>query len=176
MTSAPLNTAREVGAQYLCFVLGEETYAVDVLRVQEIRSYSTITPIPHAPPHLKGVINLRGTVVPVMGLRERFGMPPVPYDPFKVIVIVAVGTKIAGIVVDAVTDVVTLNTADIEASPVLAGDADGSFIQRFAKSGDRLTIILDVERTLAAAFGGETKPKCPERGAPTLPPFSGEHT
>ena len=115
--AAPATTA----AQYLSFRLGAEEYAIAILGVQEIKGYTAITPIPNAPAHVKGVINLRGTVVPVMGLRERFGMEPVAYDKFTVIIVVSVGAKVVGIVVDSVTDVLTLDTANLESAARAGG-------------------------------------------------------
>src|SRR5271154_1024816 len=95
--------------QYLTFTLGAEEYGIEILKVQEIKGYSAITHIPNAPPHVKGVMNLRGTVVPVVDLRARFGMEAVEYSKFTVIIVVMVGEKIAGVVVDAVSDVLNIS-------------------------------------------------------------------
>ena len=136
------------GGQYLTFRLESEEYAIDILKVQEIKGYSAITPIPNAPHYIKGVINLRGTVVPVVGLRERFGMPSVPYDRFTVIILVTVGTKVVGMVVDAVSDVLVLRDEDIEAPPDFGGSVDMSFMRGLAKVGERLVLALDIERAV----------------------------
>jgi len=149
--------AGESGTQYLTFRVDAEEYALDILRVQEIRGYSAITAIPNAPPHVKGVINLRGTVIPVVGLRERFGMPPVEYDKFTVIVVVTIGTRVIGVVVDAVTDVLNLRREDIEPPPDLGGGVDTSFVTGMAKGGDRLLIVLDMDR-VAGDFASATEP------------------
>jgi purine-binding chemotaxis protein CheW len=138
--------------QYLTFGLGAEEYAIDILGVQEIKGYSLITPIPHAPPHIKGVINLRGTVVPVVGLRERFGMPAVEYDKFTVIIVVMVGTRVVGVVVDAVTDVLSLTRNDLQPPPELGAAVDTSFIRGIAKTAERLVIVLDAEAALSDAL------------------------
>lgn len=147
-------TAAEGGTQYLTLRLDAEEYAIDILSVQEIRSYSAITPIPHAPPHIKGVINLRGTVVPVVGLRERFGIEPIPYDKFTVIVVVTVGSKVIGLVVDEVTDVLTLRRGEIDAPPDLGARVDTSFITGVAKTGERLVVLLDIDRALGETMTG----------------------
>lgn len=139
------------GGQYLTFRLESEEYAIDILKVQEIKGYSAITPIPNSLPHIKGVINLRGTVVPVVGLRERFGMAPVPYDKFTVIVIVTVGTKVVGMVVDAVSDVLVLRGDEIEPPPDFGGSVDTSFMRGLAKVGERLVLALDIDRVVADA-------------------------
>jgi len=93
MTNETSSAARFTQGQYLTFTLGKEEYAVEILKVQEIKGSTPITPMPNTPPHIKGVINLRGTVVPVIGLREKFGMEPAAYDKFSVILLVLVGTK-----------------------------------------------------------------------------------
>lgn len=136
------------GTQYLTLRLGDEEYAIDILGVQEIKGYSAITPIPHAPPHIKGVINLRGTVVPVVGLRERFGLPTIEYDKFTVIVVAKVGAKIVGIVVDAVTDVLTISRSELDAPPEFGSGVDTSFMIGVAKTAERLVIVLDAEKAL----------------------------
>src|ERR1700735_3341871 len=91
--------------QYLSFALGEEQYGIEILRVQEIKGYSGITPIPNTPPHIRGVMNLRGTVIPVVDLRAKFNLNTQAYDKLTVIIVVTVGARIIGLVVDAVSDV-----------------------------------------------------------------------
>ena len=88
------------GSQYLTFQLGDELYGVDILRVQEIKGYTTVTKIPNTPPHIKGVLNLRGTIVPIVELRTKFGMPTIDYTMFTVIVVVVVQDRIMGLVVE----------------------------------------------------------------------------
>jgi len=144
MTNETSSAARFTQGQYLTFTLGKEEYAVEILKVQEIKGSTPITPMPNTPPHIKGVINLRGTVVPVIGLREKFGMEPAAYDKFSVILLVLVGTKTVGIIVDAVSDVLTLTEKDVEATPELDG-VDTSFIRGLAKSGDKLIALLDLQ-------------------------------
>ena len=158
MQTARLGAKTEAGSlanggagQYLSFRLENEEYAIDILKVQEIKGYVAITPIPNTLPHIKGVINLRGTVVPVVGLRERFGMPSVPYDKFTVIVIVSVGTRVVGMVVDAVSDVLVLKDEEIEATPDFGRSVDTSFLRGLAKVGERLVLALDVERVVSDA-------------------------
>jgi len=147
-TQAPATTTAALAGQYLSFSLGQEQYALEILRVQEIRGYTPPTPMPNTPHHIKGVINLRGSVVPVVGLRERFGLEPLTEHRFSVIVLVRVGSRVLGLLVDAVSDVLTLKEGDIEPTPQLDG-IDTSFIRGLAKSGDKLIALLD----LAAAIG-----------------------
>lgn len=134
--------------QYLTFLLDGGEYAVDILRVQEIKGYSAITPIPNTPPHLRGVMNLRGNVVPVIDLRMRLGMEPAQYGQFTVIVLVTVGTRVHGMIVDAVSDVLHLAPSAIEPAPELGSSVDTSFINGMAKPQGRLIILLNVDRVV----------------------------
>lgn len=135
--------------QYLTFTVGSEEYGVDILRVQEIKGHTAITPIPNAPPSIKGVMNLRGTVVPVIGLRESFGMAPLEYNKFSVIVVMTVGPKAVGVLVDAVSDVLNLKLADIDMAPELGGRVDMSLIEGMARAGDKFIVILAIDKLVA---------------------------
>jgi len=134
--------------QFLTFLLGAEEYGIDILMVQEIRGYSAVTPIPNAPPHVRGIMNLRGTVVPVVDLRAKFGMPPVEYGKFTVIIVVMVGAKIAGLVVDAVSDVLNISQADVRPAPDLGARCDTRFISGVVSIADKLAVLLDIQRLL----------------------------
>ncbi len=134
------------GRQFLTFRLAEEEYGVEILRVQEIKGYSKITPLPNTPPEIKGVMNLRGTVVPIIDLRVRFGLRETEYNRFTVIIVVTVGTKIVGLVVDAVSDVLNVTSHDAVAAPDLGSGVDTSFITGIARAGERLITLLNVDR------------------------------
>jgi purine-binding chemotaxis protein CheW len=134
------------GHQYLTFKLREEEYGIEILRVQEIKGFSRITPLPNTPRYLKGVLNLRGTVVPVVDLRTKFNLPETEYDRFTVIVVVTVGKKVVGLVVDAVSDVLGIAPGDVEPAPDLGAGIDTSFMTGMAKAGDRLITLLNVEK------------------------------
>jgi purine-binding chemotaxis protein CheW len=136
------------GSQYLTFSLGQEEYGVDILRIQEIRGYSAITPIPNTPPSVKGVMNLRGAIIPVVDLRAKLAMPEAEYTPFTVIVVVTVGTKTVGLVVDAVSDVLNIPTEDIQPTPDFFGQVDARYISGMAKAGEKLVVLLDLDRVL----------------------------
>jgi purine-binding chemotaxis protein CheW len=131
--------------QYLTFTLGREEYGIEILKVQEIKGYSAITPIPNTPAHIKGVMNLRGTVIPVVDLRSKFSMEPVDYDKFTVIIVVMMGAKVAGLVVDAVSDVLNIATADIRPAPDFGSRADTRFITGLVSNGDKLAVLLDID-------------------------------
>lgn len=135
--------------QFLTFRLGEEEYGVDILSIQEIRGYSTITPLPNLPHYVRGVINLRGVVVPVVDLRLRFDMPQVPPTKFSVVVVVVVKGRVAGFVVDSVSDVVDFQESEIQAAPDLGGNQADGMVRGLAKAGERLVVLLDPARVLA---------------------------
>ena len=126
------------GSQFLTFQLGEELYGVDILRVQEIKGYTAVTRIPNTPPHIKGVLNLRGTIVPIVELRTKFGMPTIEYTMFTVIVVV----------VDAVSDVLDIDKKDIQPAPQFGAQVDVSFLNGIGKAGDKLVALLDMDRLL----------------------------
>lgn len=136
------------GNQYLTFLLGEEQFGVDILCVQEIKGFTRVTQIPNMPPFIKGAMNLRGTVVPIVDLRCRFAMPAIAYDQFTVVIIVNMGTKVIGLVVDAVSDVLNVEESDIDSPPDFGTAIDTSFINGIAKASDHLITLLDIEKLL----------------------------
>ena len=143
--SAPVADTTEDSAQYLTFTLDGEEYAVDILRVQEIRGYSSVTSIPNAPAYVKGVMNLRGTVVPVFDIRLKFGMEPRAYDRFTVIVVVNVGSRVVGLIVDSVSDVLDIPADAIQPTPDLGTGVDTTVMQGIARTNDRLVTLLDID-------------------------------
>jgi len=136
------------GSQFLTFQLGDELYGVDILRVQEIKGYTTVTKIPNTPPHIKGVLNLRGTIVPIVELRTKFGMPTIDYTLFTVIVVVVVRDRIMGLVVDSVSDVLNISKKDIQSPPEFGAKVDVSVLTGIGKSGDKLVALLNIDRLL----------------------------
>ena len=143
--TTPAADTTEDSAQYLTFTLDGEEYAVDILRVQEIRGYSSVTSIPNAPAYVKGVMNLRGTVVPVFDMRTKFGMEPRAYDRFTVIVVVNVRTRVVGLVVDSVSDVLDIAASAIEPTPDRGAGVDTTVMQGIARTNDRLVTLLDID-------------------------------
>ena len=138
-------------SQFLTFSLGQEEYGIALLKVQEIKGYSAITPIPNTPPHIKGVMNLRGAVIPIVDLRIRFGMEAIEYTKFHVIIVINVGTKVMGLLVDAVSDVLNAGAEDIRPAPDFGAHADTRFISGMASAGDKVAVLLDVETLLSEA-------------------------
>jgi len=145
------HATREATREVLVFVLGKEEYGVDILKVQEIRGYEKVTPIPAAPAYLKGVVNLRGIIVPVIDLRIKFGMADPKYDSFTVVIILRLATRVIGMVVDGVSDVVALAPSEVKAAPQLGSLVDSSFLAGLATQGDRMVLLLDIERFLSSA-------------------------
>ena len=138
--------------QVLTFTLADEEYGVDILRVQEIKGWDSVTGIPNTPDYIRGVINLRGTIVPVIDMRLRFGLPPLEYGPLTVVIVLRVEsgsrTRIMGIVVDAVSDVYNLPEERIRPAPDLGGAVESEFITGLAGVEDKMVIVLDVDRLL----------------------------
>lgn len=138
--------------QYLTFVMDNEEYGIEILSVQEIRGWEPMTAIPNAPDYVKGVINLRGTVVPVIDLRLRFQLPKVDYSEVTVVVIVKVlidgNEKIMGIVVDAVSDVYSLNKNEAAQTPAVGDMANKEFIDGLINVGDKMVVLLDLDKVL----------------------------
>jgi purine-binding chemotaxis protein CheW len=134
--------------EFLTFTLGREEYAIDILKVQEIRGYDTVTTIANAPAFIKGVINLRGTIVPIVDLRIKFGVGTIEYTPFTVVIILNVGARVVGVVVDSVSDVLALGSADIRPAPEFSSQVGSSFILGLGTVEDRMLIIIDIERLM----------------------------
>ncbi|MDD8024236.1 MAG: chemotaxis protein CheW [Paracoccaceae bacterium] len=134
--------------ELLSFRLAEEEYSVDIMSVREIRGWTRATPLPHAPAHVRGVINLRGTVLPVVDLSVRLGMPPVEGDARNVIIVVQVGSQTAGLLVDAVSDILALPRSELQTPPELAADTAHSFIEALTIVEGRMIRVLDLTAVL----------------------------
>jgi purine-binding chemotaxis protein CheW len=147
--------------QYLSFFLGGQEYATDILRVQEIKGWDTVTRVPYSPTYILGVINLRGAIVPVVDLRVRLALESAPFDSATVVIVVRVagarGERIVGLVVDAVSDVYSFSAENIQPPPEAVGSLDQMFVLGLAKLEDKLVIILDIERLVISSVLGETK-------------------
>lgn len=131
--------------QYLTFHVADEVYGVDILKVQEIRGWSHATQMPNAPEFIRGVMNLRGAVVPILDIRRRFGMPEVEFTPQTVIIVVNVQKRTIGMVVDAVSDVADISMDDIRESPDFGSSIDSSFIEGLSPSGENMVILINVD-------------------------------
>lgn len=134
--------------ELLSFRLAEEEYSVDIMSVREIRGWTRATPLPHAPAHVRGVINLRGTVLPVVDLSVRLGMEPVTGDARNVIIVVQVGSQTAGLLVNAVSDILALPRTELQPPPDLAADSAHSFIEALTIVDGRMIRVLDLTAVL----------------------------
>lgn len=132
--------------QYLTFRLDGLDYGISIHQVQEIRGWTKVTPLPNSPRYIRGVLNLRGTIVPIIDLRLRFNLEEVPYDAITVIVVVNVGSRLAGIVVDSVSDVISLDPEQRRSAPEFEGHANRQFVQGLTQVEDKLLVLLDVDK------------------------------
>lgn len=136
--------------EYLTFRLDQEEYGIDILKVQEIRGYEPPTRVADAPPFIKGVVNLRGTIVPIVDMRLKFNCAKAEYDSFTVVIILNLRNRIVGIVVDSVSDVMELPPDSLKPAPDVDSVIDSGSVLGLGSLGDRMLILLDIERLMAA--------------------------
>jgi purine-binding chemotaxis protein CheW len=145
--SAPAAAPRE----FLTFTLGSEEYGVDILKVQEIRGYDTVTRIPDAPDFVKGVINLRGAIVPVVDMRLKFKLGKAEYNALTVMIVLNVAKRVVGMVVDSVSDVIALAPAQIHPAPEFGATVGTQFLTGIGTLDDRMLILVDIEKLMVSA-------------------------
>ena len=136
--------------EFLTFTLGNEEYGVEILKVQEIRSYETPTTIANAPDFLKGVVNLRGVIVPIVDMRIKFGLGSAEYNQFTVVIILNVAHRVVGMVVDGVSDVLTLSAEQIRPAPEFGASLDTQYIIGLGTVDERMLILMDIERLMTS--------------------------
>ncbi len=136
-------------SQFLTFLLDEQEYGLELFKIQEIRGYAPVTPIPNVPAHVRGVMNLRGTVLPVVDLRMKFRLPPIEYGKFTVIVIAMVAGKMVGLLVDAVSDVLHVTREAMRAVPDFGSAVDTRFIDGVFQTREHLAVALNLEKLLS---------------------------
>lgn len=147
----PVTEDELAASEYLTFTLGSEEYAIDILKVQEIRGYEQPTLIANAPAFIKGVINLRGIIVPIVDLRIKFNLGKVEYTPFTVVIILNVAGRVIGVVVDSVSDVISLTSQQIRPAPDFSATFDTKYILGLAALESRMLIVTDIERLMTSA-------------------------
>ena len=140
------NTSNE----FLSFRLGSEEYGIDILKVQEIRGYDAVTRIANTPEFIKGVINLRGTIVPIIDLRIKFGLGDPSYDEFTVVIILNVAARVVGVVVDSVSDVLTLSDAQIRPAPDFSAALETQYVTGLGAIDERMLILVDIEQLIGS--------------------------
>ena len=148
MEQAEQRTA--ASGEYLTFVLGREEYGIDILKVQEIRGYETPTTIANAPPFLKGVINLRGVIVPIIDMRIKFNLGEPTYDQFTVVIILNIAKRVVGTVVDGVSDVIQLSSDNLRPAPEFASMLDTRYIIGLGTVDERMIIVVDIEKLMTS--------------------------
>jgi len=132
--------------QYLTFRLNEQNYGIPILEVQEIKGWDEVTPIPNSPVYIRGVLNLRGTIVPIIDLRLRFGLQERDYDDFTVIIIVNIRDRLAGLVVDSVSDVINASEEQHCEAPEFEGQINRKYLQGLVQVDDKLLILLNIDQ------------------------------
>jgi purine-binding chemotaxis protein CheW len=136
--------------ELLTFTLGNEEYAIDILKVQEIRGYEVATTIVNAPEFIKGVINLRGVIVPIVDLRIKFKLGSIAYDDRTVVIVLNIANRIVGVVVDTVSDVITLHESDIRPAPEFGAGLDTRYLLGLGTVGERMLILVDIEKLMTS--------------------------
>jgi len=136
--------------EYLTFRLDQEEYGIDILKVQEIRGYERPTRIANAPEFIKGVVNLRGTIVPIIDMRLKFNCAKAEYNTFTVVIILNLYNRIVGIVVDSVSDVMELAPENLKAAPEMDNSVDSAAVVGLGSVGDRMLILLDIEKLMSS--------------------------
>ena len=134
--------------EFLVFSLGTEEYAIDILKVQEIRGYENVTRIANTPDFIKGVTNLRGIIVPIVDLRIKFDLEKVEYDDQTVVIVVNISERIVGVVVDSVSDVMTLTPEQIKPAPEFGVTLSSEFLSGLGSLEDRMLVLVDIEKLL----------------------------
>ena len=147
---AAVKAADDQNREFLVFSLGDEEYAIDILKVQEIRGYENVTRIANAPDFIKGVTNLRGVIVPIVDLRIKFHLASVEYGGQTVVIVVNVGERVVGIVVDGVSDVMTLTPDQIKPAPEFGVTLSSDFLSGLGSLDDRMLVIVDIEKLLTS--------------------------
>jgi purine-binding chemotaxis protein CheW len=142
------------GQEFLAFTLGKEEYGIDILKVQEIRGYETVTRIANAPDFIKGVVNLRGIIVPIVDMRIKFRLGEPTYDQFTVVIILNVGGRVVGMVVDSVSDVITLSPEQIKPAPELGTALNTDYLIGLGTIDQRMLILVNIDKLMSSAEMG----------------------
>jgi purine-binding chemotaxis protein CheW len=146
---------REIaGSEYLAFTLGKEEYGLDILKVQEIRGYEAVTRVANVPDFVKGVVNLRGIIVPIVDMRIKFKLGEPTYDQFTVVIILNIPGRVVGMVVDSVSDVITLTPEQIKPPPEMGSALSSDYLIGLGTLDERMLILIDIERLMSASDMG----------------------
>ena len=140
--------------EFLAFTLGQEEYGIDIQKVQELRGYDTVTRIANAPAHIKGVVNLRGIIVPIVDMRIKFNLGTPTYDQFTVVIILNLARRVMGVVVDSVSDVITLTPEQIKPAPEMGAVLDTAYLIGLGTLDERMLILVDIDKLMSSAEMG----------------------
>ena len=154
-TSKPADMAGAIRAadkplEFLSFTLGDEEYGIDIQKVQELRGYDAVTRIANAPAYIKGVVNLRGIIVPIIDMRIRFNLGEPRYDEFTVVIVLNIGGRVVGMVVDSVSDVITLSAEQIKPAPEMGSTLDTDYLIGLGTLEERMLILVDIDRLMSS--------------------------
>ena len=138
------------GREFLAFTLGSEEYGIDILKVQEIRGYEAVTRIANAPEFIKGVINMRGIIIPVVDMRIKFKLGEVKYDQFTVVIILNINGRVVGMVVDSVSDVTTLTPEQVKPAPDMGNAFSADYVIGLGTIDERMLILVDVDKLMSS--------------------------
>jgi purine-binding chemotaxis protein CheW len=136
--------------EFLSFTLGQEEYGIDIQKVQELRGYDAVTRIANAPEHIKGVVNLRGIIVPIIDMRIKFNLGTPVYDQFTVVIILNIAHRVMGMVVDSVSDVITLKAEQIKPAPTMGSALDTEYLMGLGTIEERMLILIDLDRLMSS--------------------------
>jgi purine-binding chemotaxis protein CheW len=152
-TSNPTAAAAKA-LEFLSFTLGQEEYGIDIQKVQELRGYDAVTRIANAPEHIKGVVNLRGIIVPIIDMRIKFNLGTPTYDQFTVVIILNIASRVMGMVVDSVSDVITLMQEQIKPAPAMGSVLDTDYLIGLGTLDERMLILVDIDRLMSSSEMG----------------------
>src|SRR6516225_8150974 len=155
--------------EVVTFTLGEEEYGIDIQRVQELRGYDAVTRIANAPEFIKGVVNLRGIIVPIIDMRIRFGIGTPSYDQFTVVIVLNIGGRVVGMVVDSVSDVITLSQEQIKPAPAMGAVLDTDYLIGLGTLDERMLILVDIDRLMSSEEMGLVEAAARFKRTPQLP-------
>jgi purine-binding chemotaxis protein CheW len=150
----PSGASTTKALEFLAFTLGQEEYGIDIQKVQELRGYDTVTRIANAPEYIKGVVNLRGIIVPIIDMRIKFNLGTPTYDQFTVVIILTIGSRVMGMVVDSVSDVITLTAEQVKPAPEMGSVLDTDYLIGLGTLDERMLILVDIEKLMSSSDMG----------------------
>ena len=149
-TGSSMTSSAPHALEFLSFTLGQEEYGIDIQKVQELRGYDAVTRIANAPEHIKGVVNLRGIIVPIIDMRIKFNLGTPTYDQFTAVIILNIASRVMGMVVDSVSDVITLKPEQIKPAPTMGSALDTEYLMGLGTIEERMLILIDLDRLMSS--------------------------